>query len=808
MRLSLNWLNEFIDLSDHTPKQLAELLTMKTCEVEGIESFFGYLENFPVALVREVSRHPDAGKLSICQVDTGSEIIQIVTGAPNVMAGKKYPLAPVGSTLPDGTPIKKAKLRGVDSWGMLCSIKELQLVNFQFGGDVDVEAGLFTLPDEFVVGKSLRSQFNLHDIILDIDNKSITHRPDLWSHFGFARELSALLNRPLKKNIYDTELPTAQHQETFSVEIRDGAAVYCGLLIKGIKNKISPLWLQARLLAAGMRPVNLLVDISNYVMLECGQPNHAFDRALLTTGIVVDRSRAEEKLQLLDGRDITLPEGIIVIRDGKTPVALAGVMGGASTEVSTETTTVFLESATFFRPDIRKTIAITGIRSEASQRFEKGQTPALAVVAIARYVEILRQLDPAIACGPLVKEEKEALKENLIHTSVEYLRSRLGMPQLSHERIGDIFTSLGMQVSFEKDNLTVKIPHYRSYYDVTIPEDLVEELGRVIGYREIQPVPFLVPCEVPQYQNHLRRLEHRLRDLMAERYHYTEVYNYAFCSAGDVAADTRYAAQAVEIANPIQADLQYLRVSPLPPLLRNIASLYKEYNELRFFEIERIFLPKGDELPEERVFLSGIELTRAKPEEALTGMLSMGRDLLIRLGIAPLDLRQSQLQEMIFHPGRAVLLSAGEKPLLRLGQIHPRLADSYGLLSPVYYFETFVAELLPDFLERKGRYIPPARFPASDFEITVLADRLTPFAKIAAVVGEVKPTATDEDRTVIEEISHVSTYEGPQVGEGKKAVSLRVVWRNRARTLTGDEIKDLQNRLVHKMTRAGFALRS
>lgn len=809
MKLSLNWLNEFIDLSDVNPHELGDLLTMKTCEVEGLTPFFEYLDHFTVAQVNKVTKHPDADKLSVCEVFTGRETIQIVTGAPNVAAGKKYPLAPVGSTLPNGTQLKKAKLRGLDSFGMLCSIKELELDNFQWGGDVSPEAGLLTLPESFTVGNSLRTEMGLVDTIIDIDNKSITHRSDLWSHFGFARELSALLKRPLKKDVYTYELPPADHQQSVNVTIKENsAAAYCGLVITNVNNTtLTPLSIQAKLVAGGMRSINFFVDLSNYVMLEMGQPSHAFDRQKLKSDVVIDRSKKGEKLTLLDGRNLSLPTSLVVVRDGDEPIALAGVMGGASTEVSGATHELFLESATFFRPDIRKTVAQTGIRSEASYRFEKGQTPVQAPVAVARFVALLKEQQPQVQIGPMVTQQTEPTRTNTIATTSTYIRQRLGLSELSDSKIDDILQTLGMKVARNGDDISVTVPHYRSYHDVTLPEDLVEELGRVIGYRNIKPIPFMVRCEVPQYQNQTRKLEHHLRQLLAYRYHYTEVYNYAFHSSGDVAADTRYALSAIEMANPIMAEQPFLRISPLLGLLHNIESVYKKYRELRFFEIERIFIPKTDSLPQERLFLAGIELSEDPCDDVLNQMLSAMSDLLNQCGLPKTVITNEQLHEQVFHPGRGIALKHNEKVILKLGQVHPKITDALGVSRPVHYFEAFVDDLLPTFLAPLGEYIPPSRYPTSDFELTVVADHETPFAEIAKAAGQPKRATKDEDLTFIESLEHVRTYKGQQIPEGKKAVTLRLVWCNRARTLTGSEIKDLQERLIKRLSVAGFELR-
>lgn len=813
MKLSYNWLNQYIDLSGIDINELAHTITMKICEVEEVEEVTPFLKDIVVAKVEEIKPHPDADKLVVTQVTDGREKLQIVTGAPNVVQGKLYPLAKIGVELPGGLQIKPAQLRGVDSNGMLCSSQELQLTDLQIG-DSHVD-GLWTLPDNFKLGADMRSQLAMDDYLIDIDNKSITHRPDLWGHLGFARELSSILGRPLKSKGWTPFQETPpQNQDLKPCIIRDNAAIaYSSTTLRGAQVKPAAIQIQTRLLTLGMRPINNIVDISNYVMLELGQPNHAFDRSFIKNGIEVSFSREGEEITLLDGSKKSLPQGIALIRDGQTPIALGGVMGGADTEVADSTTEIFFESANFHRSHIRKAVASLGIRTEASQRFEKGQDPENTEKAIHRFAELLHESCPGLTMEPIHTVNTEEAATNTITTTLSYLRQRLGKVDLSDQKIEAILSSLGMEVKIEGDKLTVTTPVYRSYFDITIPEDLVEELGRVIGYNEITPEPLMVSCEVPARHNEIRKMEHRLRNLFSNRYGFTEVYNYAFHSADDLAMDSRHAPSGVALKNPIHKDLEFMRTSPLPGLLRNIAQNYKERPELRFYEVERIFLPREGEkdeaaLPQERYFVAGVMTSEKNPDEALGEIASILADLLQSLGLDIRNQQQIARPIEILHPGRSGAIksksSGGE--IFRWGEVHPQLVKGAHIQKRVYYFEALLDDLMA-LPQGSASYVPVFRYPPSDFELTLLTDRKTEFAKIAEVIGQPMAAAEDIKETFVESLNHLTTYTGESIEAGKKAVSLRVQWRNASRTLEHDEIKKLQEDLIASLKTAGFSLR-
>lgn len=811
MKLSFNWLNEFVDLSGIQPKDLADLLTMKTCEVEGFEDFMGHLAHIPVAHIDELTRHPDADKLKICKVNTGKEVVQIVTGADNVEQGKKFPVALVGVKLPDGREMAKAKLRGVESFGMLCSGAELGITQLDYApAKID---GLMPLSDDWKTGAPLSDYFGPPDIIFDIDNKSITHRPDLWCHFGFAREIAALLGKPLKKNPEQAQFRTTSSAALPKIEIEKQAAItYCGAEITGFRVTPSPIARQLRLLSIGQKPISNIVDISNYVLFEIGQPNHAFDRDKLSGPVRVSYSKSGEKISLLDGSEHTLPENLVLIRDGAAAVALAGVMGGAGSETTEKTTRLFLESACFPRAEIRRTVSKTGIRSDSSQRFEKAQNPEKAKAAVFRFAEILAEEQKGIQLSDIAEVSTGNFSLTLtISVTNAFIDQKLGKITHRPASNAEILRRLHFTVEESGDTLTVTPPAYRKWFDITQAEDLVEEIGRYIGYKEVAIEPALVPCETPRAKNDLRILEHGLRGLAAGRLGLNETLSYAFQGAADIRTDEHFAAtaDALKMQNALNSDLDHLRISPLPGLLRAIHGNYREVDNARLFEIEKLFLKPGDAklARNEEYFIAGAITSSEESAAALANVAAMVGEFLSYCGLQRHEQKFSNAANAIFHPGRSGAAGSSEKNIFRFGEVHPRILAAYGIKDRVYYFDALLGELL-SLRGIASSYRPPFAYPAVEFDMTLVMPARGEFAALLAAAGVIQPLVRrDLDKTVLVSFEHVSTFTGGNLKAGEKAVSVRATWRNPTRTLAGDEIKKLQEALVSKMQKAGFHLR-
>ena len=492
MRISLRWLERHVSLEGIAPEQLCDDLTMSTAEVEGLERFAPALDDVVVGHVDACEKHPDAEKLSLCRVDVGGdEPLAIVCGAPNVAAGQKVAVARVGTTLPGDFKIKKSKIRGVESHGMICALDEL--------GIGDEHAGIWVLPADATVGEPVARALGLEDWVIEIDNKSLTHRPDLWGHRGIAREVAAIYERPLHP--LDTRLPATGKAAPCPVAIESaGCSRYVALPIEGVAPGPSPDWLGWLLRAVGQRPIDLLVDLSNFVMLDLGQPNHVFDRQRIgDRGIVVRDARAGESITTLDGETRALTPSDVLICAGDEPVALAGVMGGEGSKVADDTDSLLLEVATFDATTIRRTSTRVGLRTDSSARFEKTLDPTLPLRAAGHFARLLQSIAPnATLPAPPTDVGDWTDPSATIELRCDRVRTALGTA-LPDDAIRGILERLEFEVEngAGADTLRVRVPSFRAGKDITIEQDLVEEVGRIHRYGNIEERPLVFEIAPP-----------------------------------------------------------------------------------------------------------------------------------------------------------------------------------------------------------------------------------------------------------------------------------------------------------------------
>src|SRR3989339_531988 len=549
MYLSLNWLKDFVKIDNKiTPEEIGAKLNLHTVEVEGIIRSGDKFKNVVVGEILEVKKHPNADRLRLATVDAGGKKLHIVCGAPNIEAGQKVPVALVGAVLPSGLEIQEAKVRGEVSEGMLCAEDELGL-----GQD---HAGILILSKDAKIGQDLAKYLKLDDVVFEVDNKSLSNRPDLWGHYGMARELSVLF------------------------DIKD-----------------SPKWIQDRLSAVGSRPINNIVDITNYVMLELGQPLHAFD-ASLVDNIIVRQTKKDEQIETLDGRMRELEPGMLVIADSEKPIAIAGIMGGANSEISEKTSEIILEAANFEPVQIRKTANKLSLRTDASSRFEKSLDPKLTEIALARTIELILESCPkAQINNELIDINNFKLNQGPIKLDMDWLNKKIGK-EIDPKEVIRILEKLGFSTSrksikskVESHNniLEVKIPTWRATKDVAIKEDLLEEVVRILGYNNIESTMPCVAMEFPRF-NQERILERNIKEILALGAKMTEVYNYSFVDEKQLIKLGFDISSCVRIANPINENQALLRSSLVSGLLENIHKNQARFNSLSFFEIGSIFL--------------------------------------------------------------------------------------------------------------------------------------------------------------------------------------------------------------------------
>ncbi len=797
MKVPLSWLREYVSISQPL-KELAGKLTMSGTEVKGIEVTGKDWDKICVGQITAVEPHPNADRLKLATVDYGTGQSTVVCGDLSIQVGDKVPFARLGAQLVDGhtgalTSLKPARIRGVVSEGMACSEKELGLS--------ERHERVMKLAADSPVGVPLAD--HLGDAVLDLE--VTPNRPDCLSVMGVAREVAAHLRQEMK-------LPEPSYAEEgspieglVSVEIADPDLCrrYCASLIEGVRIGPSPAWLQHRLAACGMRPINNIVDATNYVMLEYGQPLHAFDFRQIGGGkIIVRRASEGEIITSLDGVDRVLNPEMLAIADSKIPVAIAGVMGGADSEVIDITTSVLLESANFNPVSIRRTSSDLKLRSEASIRFERGISPELTMPALKRATQLILKLAGGKAARGIVdvypgKREAETI---LFHTS--WVKRLLGT-DLQREQIVEILAYLGFdcQQANSSETLQVVVPYWR--VDVSRAADLVEELARIIGYDYIPTT--MLGSQLPRQQiDPVLAFREELRDLLVGC-GFQEVINYSMNSRERLEG-TVPIEKAVRLANPLSTEQEYLRTSLRPGLL-GLLKVNQKYEDagIKFFEIGKVFFARGDDLPEEREFLVGIASGPRVPQSwfgdnsLLDFFDAKGavEAVLGRLGMEPAF---EPATEEGLYPGRVARIMIGQSPVGVVAEVHPGVAKRFDLLpQPVAIFELELESLL-NCAKLRGRYRPVSRFPRSVRDIAIIVDVATPAVRIVEIIREF---------SLVTQVTLFDLYMGEQVPLGKKSLAFRVAYQSVDHTLTEGELESVEQEILVRLSeQLGATLRA
>jgi phenylalanyl-tRNA synthetase beta chain len=782
MKISLQWLQEWVDTGTDVPA-LAHALTMAGLEIEGIERAGPPLSGIVVGEVKSVTKHPDAEKLNVCRVWNGREELQIVCGAPNVRVGMKAPLAVVGARLPNGTEIKAAKLRGVESFGMLCSARELGLS--------EDTSGLFDLPADLKTGGDLVEALRLDDTLLEVN--LTPNRGDAMSVAGVAREVAAARAAKLHPPAMPPVKATIPDAFPVRLEAGWGCPKFVGRVVRGIRpNAQSPFWMQERLRRVGLRPISAMVDITNYVMLELGAPMHAFDLDRVSDSIVVRPGRTGETLKLLDGRTIDLTPEVLVVADEGKALSLGGVMGGEESSISDATTNVFLEAA-FWPP---ATIAGRGRRygliTDASQRFERGVDPQLQERAIERATQLL--LDSAGGqAGPLVvSRTKDEIRPNapvtVRHARIEHV---LGV-KLDPHTVTDLLERLGMKVEGEGSQWRVTPPSWR--FDIRIEEDLIEEVARLYGFDNIPEADAVIAQTMTPWTESRVRNE-RASDLLVDR-GYQEAITYTFTEAATQAQLIPGAA--LELTNPISAELGVMRTSLWPSLLHALReNQRRQQTRIRLFEVGRRYA--GDTGAETEV-IAGVATGPAFAEQwdletRTVDFFDVKADVeaLVALTGQPHEFTFKAEPNPALHPGQSAKIFRGSRPVGWLGTIHPEHQRRLDLTYPVIMFEL---ETAPGLAAAIPEYREISRFPAIRRDIAVIVDESVP---VEALRGVVRKSAGG----LLTGLTVLSVYRGKQFEKGKKSIALGLQLQDTSRTLTDNEadavVAQVVQQLSHKL---------
>jgi len=797
MYLSLNWVKDWIKLpKDLEAKQLALDFTMAIVEVEEVIKRSENLKDIVVGRINEITKHPDADKLQVCQVDIGTSIDQIVCGGTNLSKGMLVAVAKAGSRVKwhgegDLVTLAKTKIRGVESNGMIAASEEIGLGSL-FPQKSDREI-LDLSGFKVKVGQELSEALDLNDTIIDIDNKSINHRPDLWGQYGLTRELAAIYKLKLKpypkfelKGKNETKLKV-------TVEDKDNCYRYLGLAIKNIKVEDSPWWLKLRLEAVGIRPINNIVDITNYVMYELGQPMHAFDaKHIEGHHIVVKQATKGDKFVTLDGEKRKLPEGALMICDSKKYVALAGIMGGQNSEISNDTTDIILESANFKASSVRRTAASIGLRSESSARFEKSLDPVIAEQAIRRAAELILQLCPeSYIASHLVDVDNNPYQAITLEVPEELINNRFGV-KIPTAEIKDILTRLNFEVKYKAKIFTIQVPSFRATKDIAIPEDIVEEVARIYGYDNIK---FELPkVSIDQPDINIEYLYSKdIKRWLSLSQKYNEVYTYPFTDQDWAKKLGLELNNHLRVKNALSPEQSYLNISLLPNLLSKAEDNMRWFDEFRLYELERIFdkssksiyhtdNTKKKFLPKQDKYLTGVDVSKKTKSELFLSTKGLIESLMAHLNIEA-EFEESKLD----YASLVYDIKFNDIDLGEFGLLEDGLFDSGDLRVNVAFWNINFTLLLK-YINKVKKYSSLAKFPAVYRDMAVIVDKSLKWADLEAEIVKISP--------LIRHLEPFDVFSGKGIEDGKKSVAFHLEFRSNDRTLLTEDVDKLMDEIL------------
>lgn len=796
MKVSLNWIKDYVQLPDDADlKKLAYDLTMSTVEVEDVVELGKNFDGLVVGEIKEVLPHPNADKLRICKTDIGGEIKDIVCGGSNLAVNQKVVVALPGAMVKwhgEGEPveIKVSKLRGVESYGMICASSETGLED------------LFPAAEEHEImdlsafdcqrGDSIAKALNLDDVILEIDNKSMTNRPDLWGHYGIAREIATLYDLPLK----EIEPYTAVEAGNLNVVIGDNERCrrYIGVEIDGLSVKPSPFEMQSRIWRVGMRPINALVDITNYVMLATGQPTHAFDANHIVGHIGARLADEGEKLELLNGKQIRLCNDDLIIADDEGPVGLAGVMGGDKDSILPDTSKVILEVANFERTGIRRTALRYDNRTDASARYEKGIDPERCDLAVDMSMALLKELYPEMKVTAYKDVYPTKIEKPEIDVSLDWLERRLGQ-RMSNEYIENKLTRMGFGVEFNGDNMHVVTPSWRATGDISQKADIMEEVARTFGYDNIQPTKITTTFDAAINQLDFD-LSRKIKEYLAFRCNMQEIFTYPWMNGRTVDAILQTQDGLLKLSTPPSPSEKFIRASTLPNICDAVAKNERFYSEFAIFEEAQVF--------QDRDYTSKYDEREKIPHctKNIGGAFAVNSSDVTTLfrkakGILEMMPRYTHMESFTFKQDEkpvwadnAVWLNiyVGDKKVGDMGLLAKKASMACGIKNlSVVLFEIDFYSLVP-FKSRTNSFRHLPEYPETPYDISLLFDARTKWEQI---YGEIMRKAKSEK--LIKNASFVDEYKGAQVPEGKKSVTIRLVIGSDTKTLTSEEIEKVAN---------------
>lgn len=806
MNTALSWVKAYVPDLDVTPSEYTDAMTLTGTKVEGYKELDKNLEKIVVGEILSIEKHPDANKLIICQVDVGNEKIQIVTGASNVSVGDKVPVVldggkvaggHDGGPLPEnGIKIKKGKLRGVESFGMMCSIDELGQDKNYFPDAP--ENGIYILPKDSKVGSDAIELLGLRDTIFEYEITS--NRVDCYGVIGIAREAAATFKKKFVLPKVNQTGNSENVADYLSVEVRDSELCkrYVARVVKNIKLAPSPAWMQERLRAVGIRPINNIVDITNYVMAEYGQPMHAFDYDLLEGHkIVVDRAKDGEEFETLDGVVRKLDKDILMINDGKKAVAVAGIMGGENSKITDDVTKMVFECATFDGTNIRLSSKRLGLRTDSSGKFEKGLDPNNAYDAMMRACSLVEELGAGEVVGGYVDVYPVKEVESRVKFEPERINKLLGT-DISREDMLEIFDRI--ELKYDKETDEIVAPTFRQ--DIHFMADLAEEVARFFGYDKI-------PTTLPKSSaaiggiNLKLEIEELARDV-AKFLGFSEAMNYSFESTKvfdklNLSKDSRYR-KAIEISNPLGEDFKIMRTQAVNGILNSLSTNYNRRNkDVHLFELANIYIPKElplKELPDERMqFVLGFY-----GKENFFDMKGVVEEFLYTIGIVGKLHYDPSCKEEFLHPGRKADIVFDGVRLGYLGEVHPLVCENYKLGERTYIAVLDLPNII-SFVNFDIKYTGIAKYPSISRDISLVVPK-------NILVGEIEDIIEKNGGSNLESFKLFDIYEGDQIEAGFKSVAYSLTFRNKERTLLDTEVNEVMDKILNKLEAKNIKIRS
>lgn len=779
MKISRNWLQQFVDISDITNQEFSQLFNIRTAEIDGIESAAQQFEHMVIGEIKSIAAHPNADKLRVTQTDIGAKTVQIVCGAPNIKEGMRVIVALPGSKVRwhgegDLIELKEAELRGVKSTGMICGADEVGLPN-----EVDGVADMSKF--DCAVGTPLATALDRNDTVIEIDNKSLTNRPDLWGHYGIARECAVIWDRELKP----LKVATVNSQAK-AVEVKVEEPKLCprymavGLNLSKITNDHG---VAKPLASIGHNSHGLLVDLTNYIMHELGQPLHVFDAEKVSGAIVVRKAKANEKLITLDKVERSLQEGMLVIADQKKVLAIAGVMGGLDSAVTENTKNIILEAANFNPTSVRVTAQKLGLRTDAVQHYEKSLDPYLTEAALKRFLYLLEQFaDFEIVSG--VADEFAAPPEPLKFTiDAERIANRIGAP-VTKDFISKTLKALGFElVTQGKTELALTVPSYRATKDISGEADIIEEIARLYGYEKIEPALPQVALTLPPKQPWLE-LERKIKLFLAQACHLNEVYHYSFYGQKELER-FEFSHDHVVLKNSLSEEHTHLRTHLLPGMLDGLVRNSTLFDHIGIFEVGKTYLPiSADILPDERTKI-GIMYTDSNDQVPFVTIKSYVEALLASIGIAYRSASYAPAaHEQYMQKGRCLIIHCGDQIVGHVYELSSKIRSKYKVTTKVAFAELDFEILLAHMNETARMFKPIIKFPSKFFDVSVVVTKETEVGSLLASLSK--------QHELIDTVEFLNEYTDATLGDDKKALAFKFTLQASDRTLTDQDMHTVQ----------------